>query len=86
MITRIVLIAAAAAVIAGCNTMRGVGEDVQAGGNKVEDVLKKDKSTTDTTPSTPSSDVTTNPEPAPEGTGRSSEKASPSGPAATQTQ
>ena len=84
MISKTILIAAMAALIAGCNTMRGVGQDIEAGGNKVEDMLKKDKSNTDGTPSTSSPDVTTSPEPASEGTGRSSEKMSPSGPAATQ--
>lgn len=84
MITKIVVVAAIAALITGCNTIRGFGEDVQAGGNKVEDVLKRDKSNTDTNPSTQSPDVTTNSEPAPEGTGRSSEGMSPSGPAVTQ--
>lgn len=41
---RIAAIAAGIALIAGCNTMHGVGEDISAGGRKVEDVLKKDKS------------------------------------------
>ena len=57
-----VAIAVAVAFIAGCNTMHGVGEDISAGGRKVEDVLKNDKkpasessstSSTVNTPSTP---------------------------------
>ncbi len=57
---RFAIALAAIACVAGCNTMHGVGEDISAGGRKVEDVLKKDKSTgssstTTTTPSTPSS-------------------------------
>ena len=40
---RFVAIAAMAAFVAGCNTMHGVGEDISAGGRKVEDVLKKDR-------------------------------------------
>jgi predicted small secreted protein len=84
MISKTILIAAVAALITGCNTMRGMGEDVKAGSEKVEDVFKKDKSSTDSGPSTPSSDVTTNPQPASESTGRSSETMSPSGPAETQ--
>jgi predicted small secreted protein len=72
---RFVLALAAMACMSGCNTMHGIGEDVSAGGRKVEDVLKKDKSTdrssttpgnsssTTTTPSatTPSSPATTGP-------------------------
>jgi predicted small secreted protein len=84
MISKMILMAAVAALTVGCNTMRGVGQDIEAGGDKVEDVLKKDKSNTDTAPSTTSPDVTTNPEPASEDTGRSSESMSPSGPEATQ--
>ena len=41
MISKLILIAAMAALTGGCNTMRGVGQDIEAGGNKVEDVLKK---------------------------------------------
>ena len=40
---RFVAIVATVAFLAGCNTMHGVGEDINAGGRKVEDVLKKDK-------------------------------------------
>lgn len=53
---KFVAIVAVAACMAGCNTMQGVGKDIDAGGRKVEDVLKKDKSTSDSninTPSTP---------------------------------
>ncbi|MBE7369763.1 entericidin A/B family lipoprotein [Ramlibacter pallidus] len=32
---------AAAFVLAGCNTVRGVGQDVQKAGEKIEDVGKK---------------------------------------------
>ena len=32
---------ACAYVLAGCNTMAGVGQDVQKAGEKVEDVAKK---------------------------------------------
>ena len=60
---RFAIAIAAIAFIAGCNTMHGVGEDVSAGGRKVEDVLKKDKSTgsSSTTTTTPSSPATTGP-------------------------
>ena len=37
---RLAIAAAAIACMAGCNTMHGIGEDVNAGGRKVEDVLK----------------------------------------------
>ena len=53
---RFVAIVATVAFIAGCNTMHGVGEDINAGGRKVDDVLKKDKPAGDSnvgTPSTP---------------------------------
>jgi predicted small secreted protein len=79
-----ILIVAAAALIAGCNTMRGIGEDVIVGGEKVEGVFKKDGADTDTTSATPSSDVATSSDVPSDGRGRSSEKMSPSGPAATQ--
>jgi predicted small secreted protein len=36
-------LAAASVLVAGCNTMQGLGEDITAGGNKVEDVLKNDE-------------------------------------------
>ena len=42
---RFAIALAAIALVAGCNTMHGIGEDVSAGGRKVEDALKKDKST-----------------------------------------
>jgi predicted small secreted protein len=46
---------AAMALIAGCNTMHGVGEDISAGGRKVEETMKKDKSTGATSPTTTNS-------------------------------
>ena len=48
-----VALAAAIAFMAGCNTMQGMGEDISAGGNKVEDVLKRDKSANDSNVNTP---------------------------------
>jgi len=56
-----VALAAAIAFMAGCNTMHGVGEDISAGGRKVEDVLKKDKPANDSnvnTPANPDPDTT----------------------------
>ena len=61
---RIVAIAAAA-LIAGCNTMHGVGQDISAGGQKVEDVLKK-KPATETNGSNANTPATSNPVTTPE--------------------
>ena len=36
-----VLLAAFALTVAGCNTIRGVGQDVQKAGEKIEDAAKK---------------------------------------------
>ena len=66
---RFAIALAAVAFIAGCNTMHGIGEDVSAGGRKVEDTLKKDKSSPSTT--TPSSPATTNPSTTPSDTSMS---------------
>ncbi len=51
---RLIGIAAALACVAGCNTVQGVGEDITAGGRKVEDVLKKDQPASDSSVSPPS--------------------------------
>jgi PAS domain S-box-containing protein len=48
-----VAVVAAIAFLAGCNTMQGLGKDITAGGNKVEDVLKKDEPEKDANVSTP---------------------------------
>jgi predicted small secreted protein len=63
MVLRLAAIGAAAALIAGCNTMHGVGEDIKAGGDKIEDAFSKKKPANDTsntnsnvnTPATPNS-------------------------------
>jgi predicted small secreted protein len=36
-----ILLAAATFVLAGCNTVRGVGQDIQKAGEKIEDSSKK---------------------------------------------
>jgi len=58
---RFAIAAAAIVCMAGCNTMHGIGEDVSAGGKKVEDVLKKDKSTGSSSTTTGNSSTTTTP-------------------------
>ena len=35
------LIAATVTILAGCNTIKGVGQDLQKAGSKIEDVAKK---------------------------------------------
>lgn len=65
---RFVAIVATVAFIAGCNTMHGVGEDIDAGGRKVEDVLKKDKPASD-------SNVDTTSTPAPASSGSNTDNA-----------
>lgn len=52
MTPRFVAIASMSAFVAGCNTMQGVGEDISAGGQKVEDV--KDRSAGDSNAGTTS--------------------------------
>jgi predicted small secreted protein len=37
----IVTLIAAAFVLAGCNTVRGIGQDVQKAGEKIEDATRK---------------------------------------------
>jgi entericidin A len=37
----LILAAIAALALAGCNTMQGIGKDVQKAGEKLEDVSKK---------------------------------------------
>ncbi|HVZ46085.1 MAG TPA: entericidin A/B family lipoprotein [Ramlibacter sp.] len=37
----IIALVAASFVLAGCNTVRGVGQDVQKAGEKIEDAAKK---------------------------------------------
>ena len=82
---RFVTTAVALMFIAGCNTMHGVGEDVSAGGRKVEDVLKKDKSAGD------SSGTTSTPAPAttgsnPDNSGRAPDTSMSTPPSGTKTQ
>jgi predicted small secreted protein len=36
-----VLIVSAAALLAGCNTVKGVGQDIQKAGTAIEDAAKK---------------------------------------------
>jgi predicted small secreted protein len=83
---RFVVIAAVAAFVAGCNTMHGVGEDISAGGRKVEDVLKKDRPAGDSNGGT-----TSTPAPATSGsnadsTGRAPDTSVSTPPSGTQTQ
>jgi predicted small secreted protein len=37
----LILVTIAALTLAGCNTMQGVGKDVQKAGEKIEDASKK---------------------------------------------
>ena len=37
----ILLLASAAALLAGCNTMEGIGKDIKKGGQVLEDAAKK---------------------------------------------
>ena len=37
----IAILLAAAFVLAGCNTVRGIGQDVQKAGEKIEDATRK---------------------------------------------
>ena len=39
----IITLIAAAFVLAGCNTVRGVGQDIQKAGEKIEDAATKKK-------------------------------------------
>jgi predicted small secreted protein len=39
----VILMTASLAGLAGCNTMSGVGKDVQKGGEKLEDAAEKHK-------------------------------------------
>ena len=41
MLKTIALLLAAAYVLAGCNTIRGAGQDLQKAGEKIEDAAKK---------------------------------------------
>jgi entericidin A len=41
MMKTIAMLIAAAFVLAGCNTMKGFGEDMQKAGQKIEDTAKK---------------------------------------------
>src|SRR5262245_60850872 len=60
--TRYIAIAAAAALLAGCNTMQGAGEDIKAGARKVESAFSKDnKAATDPTSSNPTIDTPSTP-------------------------
>ena len=41
MMKKLLFAALALAVLAGCNTIRGMGEDIKAAGEKIEDATKK---------------------------------------------
>ena len=41
MMKTIAMLIAAAFVLAGCNTLKGFGEDMQKAGQKIEDTAKK---------------------------------------------
>jgi len=41
--TRIIWAMLAAAVLAGCNTMHGLGQDVERGGEKIQGAADKNK-------------------------------------------
>ncbi|HEY2976978.1 MAG TPA: entericidin A/B family lipoprotein [Burkholderiaceae bacterium] len=38
---KLLFVIATVAVLAGCNTIRGMGEDIKAAGEKIEDATKK---------------------------------------------
>jgi predicted small secreted protein len=60
MVARLVAFAVAA-LIAGCNTMHGAGEDIHAGKNKVENMFSRHKDKTDQPSSTGAAPETTPP-------------------------
>jgi entericidin B len=64
MYLRLVAIGAAAALIAGCNTMHGAGEDIKAGEQKIENAFSKNKKPANDT-SNANSNVNTATTPAP---------------------
>ena len=39
--TALILVAVWAAALSGCNTLRGVGQDIQKAGTAIEDAAKK---------------------------------------------
>jgi predicted small secreted protein len=41
--TRIILTVLVAAVLAGCNTMHGLGEDIQRGGENIQQQANKNR-------------------------------------------
>ncbi len=41
MLRTIAILLAAAYLLAGCNTLRGAGQDIQKAGEKIEDAAKK---------------------------------------------
>jgi predicted small secreted protein len=43
MLTRIIALLFAALVLAGCNTMKGVGQDIERGGEKLQNEAEKAK-------------------------------------------
>lgn len=50
MVSKLLIVAIACAAVTGCNTMRGAGEDIRAGGEKVERAFSRsdfDKADTD---------------------------------------
>jgi predicted small secreted protein len=51
----LITLAAAVALMTGCNTMQGLEKDIGAGGQKVADVLKKDKPADDSDAGAPGS-------------------------------
>jgi entericidin B len=40
---KLLFVLAAAAVLAGCNTIKGMGQDIKAAGEKIEDASSKKK-------------------------------------------
>jgi predicted small secreted protein len=41
MIQRLVILLAAAAVLAGCNTFRGLGQDIERAGDRIQDKAER---------------------------------------------
>jgi predicted small secreted protein len=41
--TRIIWAVLAAAMLAGCNTMQGLGQDIERGGEKIQDSAERNK-------------------------------------------
>ena len=71
---RYMALAAAAAFIAGCNTMHGAGEDIKAGEQKVKNAFSKDKKPTND-PTSSNSNINTPNTPNPETSGTDADRA-----------